>query len=332
MESDLTIVLEDELRRVISTDLEAISTAEESFRWCAAGRVVSPPVMHIAVEEHHGDVDVKSAYVKGESHFAIKIGSGYFNNPRLGLPSSSAQVVLIDSRTGRASMIFLDNGYLTDVRTAAAGAVAVRHLARSSDAKLGIIGSGAQARYQLRAIAAERRLGEVRVAARSPEKAASYVEEMSRELSLPIRTASIEEVLATSDVVVTTTPASTPIVPGELVREGQTIIAMGSDAPHKRELDTVVLNKAALIVCDSRSQCEVLGELHHALTEGGLRSDATIVELGDVIAGKAPGRRADREIIVCDLTGLGVQDTAIGLHARRRVLESGLGRRASAQI
>jgi ornithine cyclodeaminase/alanine dehydrogenase-like protein (mu-crystallin family) len=323
LESEPAIVTERELRGLVPLDAAAIAAVERAFIWSAQGRVQSPPVMHIGITEHNGDVDIKSAYIKGETHFAVKIAAGFYDNSRHALPTGSGLVVLIDSRTGRPAMVFIDNGYLTDVRTAAAGAVAVKHLARSVDTRIGIIGCGAQARYQLRAIAALGKLTAVYVAARSNEKAQQYAREMSAELALPITVVSTAMLAEASDLIVTTTPATTPILHGDQLHAGQTIIAMGSDAPNKRELDGRVFERAALVVCDKRSQCESIGEVHHGLQLAADRATPRIVELGEVATGAVPGRTADDEIIVCDLTGMGAQDSAIGLFARERVLKDG---------
>jgi ectoine utilization protein EutC len=330
-DAGITVVCEHELRATVPLSGEAIDAVEAAFVWAADGRVESPPIMHIAVPEHRGDVDIKSAYVRGESHFAVKIAAGFFDNPKLGLPSGSAMAVLIDARTGRPEMVYLDNSYLTDLRTAAAGAIAVRHLARPGSMRLGIVGSGVQARFQARAIALVRRLDEVLIAARSPDKAARYVEEMSRDLRVPVRAVSVEEMGAGSDVIVTTTPSTQPVLRGAWLRPGQTVVAMGSDAPTKRELDADAFRKAALVVCDNRKQCEVLGELHHALADRAVATGTDIVELGVIASRRHGGRASDADIVLCDLTGMGAQDTAIGLHARQKVRAGGLGWRAPAQ-
>jgi ectoine utilization protein EutC len=330
-DAGITVVCEHELRATVPLSEEAIDAVQAAFVWAADGRVESPPIMHIAVPEHRGDVDIKSAYVRGESHFAVKIAAGFFDNPKLGLPSGSAMAILIDARTGRPEMVYLDNSYLTDLRTAAAGAIAVRHLARQGGIRLGIVGSGVQARFQARAIALIRRLDELLIAARSPEKAAQYVEEMSRDLRVPVRAVSVEELAAGSDVIVTTTPATQPVLRGAWLRPGQTVVAMGSDAPSKRELDADAFRKAALVVCDNRRQCEVLGELHHALAERALPPGAQIVELGVVASGRGSSRASDADIVICDLTGMGAQDTAIGLYARGKVKAVGQGWRAPTQ-
>jgi ornithine cyclodeaminase len=148
----IRILTEAELRRAISLDVAAVDCIEQAFRTLAGGKVVMPPILSMAIAEHNGEVDVKTAYVPGIEGFAIKISPGFFDNPKLGLPSTSGLMILLSSRTGQVSALLLDNGYLTDVRTAAAGAVAARHLARTDAASACIMGAGLQARMQLRAL------------------------------------------------------------------------------------------------------------------------------------------------------------------------------------
>jgi ornithine cyclodeaminase/alanine dehydrogenase-like protein (mu-crystallin family) len=151
---------------------------------------------------------------------------------------------------------------------------------------------------------------------------------MSRELEMPILASCVEELAASSDIIVTTTPSISPVVRGALLKPGQTIIAMGSDAPHKRELDAEAFKRAAMVVCDNRAQCELLGELHHALEERAVRPDMFVVELGEIASRQKKGRTSEHDIIICDLTGMGAQDSAIGLYARRRVIAKKMGWRA----
>jgi ornithine cyclodeaminase len=130
---------------------------------------------------------------------------------------------------------------------------------------------------------------------------------------------------AASDIVVTTTPSSAPLISAADLHPGLHITAMGADAEHKNEIDPAALPKADVYVCDRQSQCAVLGELHHALAAGLFKADRRFPELGEIIAGLKPGRRSDGDITLADLTGTGVQDTAIATLARRLAADKGLG-------
>ena len=320
------IFTEQEIRRCVKLNRDTIKVVENAFTDLADGKVTTPPIMRIDVPEHEGEVDVKSAYVKGREHFAIKISSGFFKNHLRGLPSGSGMMTLISAETGVPVAILLGNGYLTDVRTAAAGAVAANHLARENVQTAGIIGVGSQARYQAQALQYVRQYEKLIIYGRNEDRVKTFVEDMQSVLRVPVIAAqSPEEVLRDSDVVVTTTPARTPIVQSEWLHTGIHITAMGSDAEHKQELSPAVLQSADLVVCDLKSQCFRLGELHHAAEQGF--SQEQVIELGEVTLGRHPGRTDDRQITVCDLTGTGVQDTAIADYAFTQLIAQGLGLR-----
>lgn len=317
--STVRILTETELRACVRLDLAAVDIVSDAFAALATGRVVMPPILRLDVPEHNGEVDVKTAYVPGLDGFAMKISPGFFDNPKLGLPSTSGLMVIHSATTGMVQAVLLDNGYLTDVRTAAAGAVAARHLAPDGPVRAGVLGAGTQARLQLTALALVRTLGPVLVWSRSPAKADAFAHEMAGRLGVPVAVAATPEaVVRGSDVVVTTTPSREPLVRPDWLHPGLHITAMGSDAEHKNELAPGVLAAVDRFVCDRRTQSARLGELHHALAAGAVGEDFPVAELGEVIAGTAPGRRTADETTVCDLTGTGVQDTAIALHALAR--------------
>ena len=319
----VTLLTEAELRRCVELDVEAIAAVEDAFTRLANGEAVMPPIVCVDIPEHRGEVDIKTAYVRGLDSFAVKIASGFFENYRFGLPSGSGMMVLVSARTGLPEALLLDNGYLTDVRTGAAGAVAARHLARTRVETVGIIGAGVQARYQALALRRVREFRRVLVWGRSRERTEAYAAEMAPRLGVEVVAASdAESVVRASDIMVTTTPSREPYLRAEWLHPGLHITAMGSDGPEKKELFADVLARADLVVCDSRTQCERLGELHHARP---VPSGDRIVELGEITSGRRAGRTDDAQITVCDLTGTGVQDTAIALLAHRRAAGRGLG-------
>ena len=320
------IFTEQEIRKCVELNLDTISVIENAFTDLADGKVTTPPIMRVDLSEHDGEVDVKSAYIKGKEFFAIKISSGFFKNPLRGLPSGSGMMTLFSTKTGVPAAVLLDNGYLTDVRTAAAGAIASKYLAKRNVAVAGIIGTGLQARYQAQALLYVRKYDEVLVYGRDKSRAEKFAKDMQPVLGVSITVAaSSEQVVRGSDVVVTTTPARSPIIQNGWLHAGLHVTAMGSDAEHKQELDENVLRIADLVVCDLKSQCLRLGELHYAAEQGMLLEQ--VIELGEVTSRKHPGRTNDEQVTVCDLTGTGVQDTAIAQYAYTRLLEQGLGMR-----
>ncbi len=280
------ILTESELRKAVTIDHGAVAAIEAVFGRLAEGKVNMPPIMHIEVPEFKGDVDIKSAYVKGLESFAVKIGAGFFNNYRLGLPNSPAMMVVISAKTGMAEAILLDNAYLTDVRTGAAGAVAAKHLAPEISDTVGQIGTGAQGRYQMQGLKTVRDFKRILAFDLDQDRLAAYVKEMSTQLEVDVVACpDAATVVRDSRVVVTSTPAREPYLKAEWLHPGLHITCMGADLPDKQELETNVLARADLLVCDRKSQAFKMGELHHGLAEGLISEDAHIVELGQIASG-----------------------------------------------
>ncbi len=324
----IVILAEDEIRGCVDLDQEAISVVADGFASLAAGQVTLPPIVRVDVPEYKGEVDIKTAYVRGFDSFAIKIAAGFFENYRLGLPTGSGMMVLVSAKTGRPEAVLLDNGYLTDVRTGAAGALAARHLACKRVKTAGVIGSGMQARYQMVALKQVRDFQRLMVYGIIPDQVEQYAVEMAAVLDVKVvRAEDVETVVRNSEVVVTCTPAKEPYLKAEWLHPGLHITAMGTDSEDKQELYADALGRADLLVCDRKSQSFRLGEFHNGLEAGVLSPDDPIVELGDLILGREPGRTSDDEITICDLTGVGVQDTAIALLAYRKAMEKNLGLR-----
>ncbi|MCK3778920.1 ectoine utilization protein EutC [Ensifer sesbaniae] len=322
----MKILTEAELRRIVPLDLEAIACVEEAFHALATKAVAMPPILRLDMPEARGEVDVKTAYVPGLDGFAIKISPGFFDNPKIGLPSTNGLMVLLSTKTGLVQAVLLDNGYLTDVRTAAAGAVAARHLARPDAAVAAIFGAGMQARLQLEALRLVRPIREARIWARDAAKAEAAATELARSLGFPVRTVvDGRAAVDGADIVVTTTPSETPVLKAEWLQPGQHVTAMGSDAEHKNEIEPAVIAGAGLYVADSLKQTRKLGELHHAIEAGLVKDSAIFPELGEIIAGRKPGRSGPDEITVADLTGTGIQDTAIATLAAARAATAGAG-------
>lgn len=320
------IFSEGEIRSSIKLDKNTLSVIEEGFEKLDNGEVTMPPVLQVDIPENNGEVDVKTAYVKGWSQFALKASSGFFDNPGKGLPSLSGMMLLFSTETGILDAFLQDNGYLTDVRTALAGAAASKYLAQEGPVRVGIIGTGAQARFQLRALSLVRDIEEVRVYGRREERIQAYIGEMEEELKVPVQAASIEETVQQSNVVITTTPSKTPLIKKDWLHPGLHITAMGSDAEEKNEIAPDALAAADIKVCDSKAQVFRLGEFHHAEAAGLLAADdPSIVELGTIINKKTPGRSSYDQITICDLTGTGVQDTAIAVQAFKKLRMENMG-------
>lgn len=315
---------EKDIRRCVNVNLQAINIVADGFTALAKGNVTLPPIMRLDVPEHNGEVDVKTAYIKGLDTFAIKISSGFFNNRSLGIPSLNGMMLLFQTKTGLTEAILLDNGYLTDVRTAAAGGVAAKYLAKQNINRVGVIGTGAQARYQMEALYCVRPFQTINVYGRNSEAANLYAKEMEKKLGVKVKIAkSAEQVVKESEVVVTTTPATKPLIKTEWLHPGLHITAMGSDAEHKQELDPNIFEKANIIACDVKTQCFRLGELRYGVERGTLSmEDISIIELGELTSSMKNGRQDDKQITICDLTGTGVQDTVIARYAYEQLTKT----------
>lgn len=324
--SSMVILTEADLRKVIGLDLDAVACVEDAFKALATKAVSMPPILRLDVPEHRGEVDVKTAYVPGIESFAIKISPGFFDNPKIGLASTNGMMVLLSSRTGLVQALLLDNGYLTDVRTAAAGAVAAKHLSRENSKVAAIFGAGMQAKLQLEALMLVRPIREARIWARDFAKAQGVAAQLAKALGLAVTAvADPKNAVAGADVIVTTTPSQTPILKAEWLEAGQHVTAMGSDAEHKNEIDPVAIAKAWLYVADSVKQTRRLGELHHAIATGTVAADAAFPELGQIVAGQRQGRSDATQITIADLTGTGIQDTAIATLAFARANAANAG-------
>lgn len=305
------------IRQAMTARLALVS-AEHAFKALARGKAVVPPPLAAEFKDVNGEVHVKGAYLEGSPVFVFKVATGFYNNVQFGVPTGSGMVLVFDAETGFPRCVLADNGYLTDLRTAAAGALAARYLAPEKPLRVGMVGAGVQARLQLRLLTAVRPVAEARVWSRSAPSRQHYAERMHSELLVPIRPVdTVSEAVESADVVITATPSRTPLVqPGHL-SPGATVIAVGSDGHGKQELAAEILATADKVVVDLTTQAVTLGEVHHAVRGGHLTLESIYGELGEIVTGDKPGRDRDDEVIICDLTGVGAQDAAIAEMAYR---------------
>jgi ornithine cyclodeaminase len=299
----------DDIKAAIDS-VDIIPSIEAGFVAYSEGRAVVPPVGELIFKDPPGDVHIKYGYLIDDDVYVIKVASGFYHNPALNLPSGNGLMLLFDQKTGQLLSILLDRGYLTDLRTAAAGAIAAKYLAPQRVQRIGIVGTGTQARLQLRYLRRVTDCRDVSAWGRDPRKLALYCEEMENNGFSIQPTLDIADLTESCNLIVTTTAATAPLLLEEQIRPGTHITAMGSDTPEKQELDPAILHKADLVVADSISQCMERGEIAHALRVGLVRSGG-LAELGHIICGQAAGRTSAEQITVADLTGVAVQDIAI---------------------
>jgi ornithine cyclodeaminase len=233
-------------------------------------------------------------------------------------------MILLDSKTGVLKSVLLDKGYLTDVRTAIAGAIASKYLSNPNIETAGIMGAGIQAKLQLQALMLVRSPKKIKVWARDLLKVKKFIQEFDNILDIE-SCLTAEELVIDSDVIITTTPSCKPLIKNEWLKKGMHITAMGSDAEHKNELEPKILSSCDVYVPDSQAQTSILGELHHALKDNLISPDTIFNDLGNIVLNPNLGRKSKDDITICDLTGTGVQDTAIARHTYNLAIKNNLG-------
>ena len=312
----MTTVLElDEIKRLLDTP-QLIQEIETGFVLYSEGKVNVPPVGFLHFDDPPGDVHIKYGFVSGDEYYVLKMASGFYDNPKLGLPFSDGLLLVFSQKTGELKLILLDKCWLTDMRTAAAGAVAAKHLAAKTIHHIGIVGTGAQARMQLEMLRTVVDCKSCFIWGRDSTKVQRMLEDLRASESIQAwgldiqAAATLDDLVSQCNLIVTTTSAKSPLIRADQVKKGTHITAMGSDDLGKQELEATLLAKADLVVADSISQCGQYGECLHAI-QGGLIEEGSILELGQVIKNPAMGRTSDDQITVADLTGVAIQDIQI---------------------
>ena len=303
----MKILTFDQIQAILPT-LDLLPAIEAGFAAYSAGKAVVPPVGELLLNK--GEVHIKYGYIEAQPYYVIKIASGFYENPALGLPSSDGLMLVFNQSTGQLVGILLDEGHLTNIRTAVAGAIAAKYLAPKNVKRIGIVGSGTQARLQLAYLKEITACRDVLVWGLVPEELPAYQDEMTEQGFRVETTQNPAEILHFCNLVVTATPATEPILQVVDLQPGTHITAVGSDTPEKQELQAAILARADLVVADSISQCLARGEIYQALKAGQIEQ-AQVVELGNIIARKAYGRTSEALITVADLTGVAVQDIQI---------------------
>lgn len=284
---------------------EALDTIAQAFRDHSAGKVQSLAVGHLRFDRPPGDVHVKGAHIGGRGMFAIKVASSFYENPDHGLPSSNGLMLVFDALTGAPMGMLSDDGALTDLRTAIAGAIAARLIAPDAPGLLGVVGAGTQAGLQARWIARTTGVRRIRVWARTQERAQGLAQELRADGLEADAASDLTALYREADLLVTTTPAREPVIGRDALRPGLRVVAVGADASGKRELAPELIAAAQLVLVDSRSQCAAYGD------SAGAIAPARMVEIGEALAMPAPPRLAADAIAIADLTGIGAQDAAI---------------------
>ncbi len=304
----MLILSESEIRGLVDART-ARAAIEGAFRALHRGEATLASVISLPFRRPEGVAHIKAGHLHDDGVWTVKVSTD-FDPGDGGATRHSGLMLVISANDGALVGVLSDNGFLTELRTGAAGAVAADLLARHDVTTAAIVGAGSQARYQLEALLQVRSIECVRVASRSPERARTFVEEIE---SLGLSGSlcdSVQEAVRGAGIVITTTPSTAPLLEASWLDAGTHVTAVGSDEPSKQELFPDVLARAGVVAVDDRRQAASFGELHHAI-EAGTRTEDDVVTLGELLDGVAPGRVGDEEITVADLTGVGVQDAAI---------------------
>jgi len=306
----MTLIYSLKQIKAVLPELDLSKSIEQGFVAYSQGRTVVPPVGELVFESPPGETHIKYGYIKGSAFYVIKVASGFYENPGLGIASNSGLMLIFSTRTGEIEAILLDQGYLTDVRTAIAGQIAARYLAPSSVSKIGVLGTGVQARMQVEYLKPATSCTSICVWGRTRENQEAYRTYMADRGYNVILADTPAMAAEDAQIIITATPSSSSLLHAGDIGPGTHITAMGSDTPAKQELDPVILEKADIVVADSLSQTRERGEISHALKQGLLSPDR-IHELGRVIESPDLGRTVETQITIADLTGVAVQDIQI---------------------
>jgi len=290
--------------------IDLIKIIEEGFSEFSKGNVVVPPVGELIFENPPGDTHIKYGYIKNDDYYVIKIASGFYKNPEIGIPSGQGLMLVFCQKTGVLKAVLLDNGYLTDIRTAVAGAVAAKYMAPANISCIGIVGAGTQARYQLEYLKKVINCNKVLVWEQQGKPVKNYLDYFKKsDFKIDI-TNNISDIGKNCNFIVTTTPSKKPLIMLEDIKPGTHITAIGSDTADKIELDTKIVSQADIVVVDSYEQSKSQGEIFRA-TQAGDINRSKLTELGNIINNKDLARQNDKQITVTDLTGVAVQDIQI---------------------
>mgnify|MGYP001448020478 CR=1 FL=1 len=291
----------------ILPQVDLIQEIESGFKAYSNDLVVVPPVGELSFQSPPGDVHIKYGYIKGDEVYVIKIASGFYKNTSTGLPAGNGMMLVFNQKTGQPVAMLQDECYLTDIRTAVAGAITAKYLAPKHVECIGIVGTGVQARLQLQYLRDIIECNNVIVWGRSSDALSDYKEAMTK-YGYKIKTATdISDIIDYCQLIVTCTPSEEVLI--NRVNPGTHITAMGSDTIAKRELSSDVLLQADIVVTDSRSQSKERGEIYQASKDGFSVNGTT--ELGEIILGTAQSRTQQEQITIADLTGVAVQDIQI---------------------
>lgn len=315
----MIVIPERDIVRLVSA-ADRLMAVERVFASSARKMARNFPVIREAIGHADALYGFKSGFDRENLALGLKSGGYWPNNASRGLTNHQSMIFLFDADTGRCRAVVGGN-LLTALRTAAASAISIKHLARIDSRVLGIVGAGHQSTFQLQAALEQRQFEKVLGWNKTPEKIGRLAK-VAQERGVPFHAAGLEQLCASADVIITITSSFAPIIPAGLIRPGTHLACMGTDTKGKQEIAPEIVG-AATVFTDEIEQSISIGEAQHAFTQG-LLDPAQIVSIGDVINGDHPGRRSMEEITLFDGTGVGVQDLAVASAAVDLAVASGM--------
>jgi alanine dehydrogenase len=319
------LLKKEEVSRLICMK-EVIGTVEEAYKAFNSDQVVQPDYIGIDLHSPRGDIDFKLGYYKSNEVISMKASSGGFiNNPTAhGVPSGMGTILLFDARSC-ALICVMDGSLITGLRTGASGAVSVKALARKNAKKITSIGTGNQARMQIREINELMKIEEIHAWDGNPDTLSKYKTDIESEFGIPVIIAnSKKEAVEQADILITTTRGKGSLVEAGWVKPGTHIVAIGTDQQGKQELDPEIFRNAKVVV-DSIAQCTEKGETWHPLNKNIITKDDIHGEIGEILLGKKPGRENDEEVTIFDSTGMAIQDNTTANKIYQNAIENNVG-------
>ncbi|MBY3596927.1 ornithine cyclodeaminase family protein [Rhizobium bangladeshense] len=305
---------------------EVIGAVEDAYKAFNSDQVVQPDYIGIHLPSPRGEMDFKLGYNKASEVISMKASSGGFvDNPTAhGVPSGMGTILLFDARSCALTCV-MDGSLITGLRTGAAGAVSVKALARQNARTVASIGTGNQARMQIRAISEIMTIEKIHAWDSHPDTLARYKEDIESEFGISVVTAnSKREAVEHADILVTTTRGKGSLVEADWIKAGTHIVAIGTDQRGKQELDPEIFRNAKVVV-DSMAQCAEKGETWHPLNRNIIAKDDIHGEIGEILLGRKPGREDDDEVTIFDSTGMAIQDNVTASRIYRNAIEKGVG-------
>ena len=299
----------DEILKALK-DIDVVDVIAQGFKALSEEKVVIPPIGEMLFPDVDGELHIKYGAIKGDEDFVVKMATGFFQNPSIGLSPFSGCMMVFSQKTGHISSVLLEEGELTNHRTAAAGAVAAKCLAPKNVNMIGIVGTGVQSRLQALYLQKITDCRNLVIWGRNKDKAelaAVDMQKMGYEANV---IENLNDLCKVSQIIVTTTPATIPLLKREMITPGTHITAMGSDTSDKCELSPDILDLADIVAADSIEQAIQRGEISQALKAGKCNKDK-LVELGSIIIDPSKGRTNDQQITIADLSGVAIQDIMI---------------------